>query len=269
MSQYVTIMSVRYRKRGHAKTRKPSGVNRNKARFTCFYFAFHSICIIFAAKKQAKNKMGNDLNKYIAVAYQLYTIDNGVSELVEESTNDEPFQFISGFGMTLDAFENEITKLATGAEFDFTLQKEDAFGDYEQDRVRDIKKSEFCINGHFDREHIYKDAIVPMRNDDGNIFYARILAVGDEQVKVDLNHPLAGKTLNFKGRIIESRKASNAEIQGLINRMNGGGCCCGEHGDGCCCNHDHDEEEGCCGHHHGHEGCGHHGKKDGGCCHHD
>ena len=200
--------------------------------------------------------MDSNLNKYIAVAYKLYTVDNGKSELVEEAPEDAPFQFISGYGITLDAFEEKVAGLEKGAEFDLTLQKDDAYGDYEDERVLDLDKSIFTINGHFDHGNIYKDAIVPLQNEDGNRFLGKVLAVSEDKVRIDLNHPLAGKTLNFKGHVVESREATNDEIQGLINRMSGEGCCCGRHnGDGECCGHHHDG--GCCGHNH-----------EGGCCHH-
>ena len=204
------------------------------------------------------------MNKYIAVAYKLYTVDNGESELVEEATDKEPFQFISGYGITLDAFEKEIAGLEKGAEFDFTLQKDDAYGDYEQEHVLDLDKEIFCINGHFDRERIYKDAIVPLQNEDGNRFLGKVVSVGNDKVRIDLNHPLAGKTLNFKGHVVESREATNEEIQGLINRMSGEGCCCGgHHDDGGCCGHGHGEGH-CKGHHDDGECCG--GHHEGGCC---
>ena len=165
--------------------------------------------------------MESNLNKYIAVAYKLYTVEGGESELVEEAIDKEPFQFISGYGVALDAFEKQVAGLETGAEFDFTLTKDDAYGDYELEHVLDLDKAIFSINGHFDHENIYKDAIVPLQNEDGNRFYGRVLEVGTDKVKIDLNHPLAGKTLNFKGHIVESREATNEEIQGLVNRMSG------------------------------------------------
>ncbi len=195
--------------------------------------------------------MEKQINKYIAVDYKLYTAENGESELVEETTKERPFQFISGFGITLEAYEKNISELAKGDTFDFTLTKEEAYGDFEQERVLDLEREMFCINGHFDHEHIFKDAIVPLQNEDGNRFYGRVMSVDENKVKMDLNHPLAGKSLNFKGTILENREATNSEIQGMINRLSGEGCGCG-------CG---DCEGGCggeCGEHHDHDcGCGH------------
>ncbi len=196
-------------------------------------------------------------NKYIAVTYKLYTVENNENELVEETAEGRPFQFISGFGVTLEAFEKHIAGLEKGADFDFTLAKDEAYGDYEPARVLDLEREMFCINGHFDHENIFKDAIVPLQNEDGNRFYGRVLEVGTDKVKMDLNHPLAGKTLNFKGNVVESREATNEEIQGMINRLSGEGCGCGcgcdDCGGGC-------DEGGCHGgdhHHHNHDGhCG-------------
>lgn len=224
----------------------------------------HYLC---TQKENFSQEMESNKNKYIAVAYRLYVVDNNSNELVEEATDNEPFQFISGYGITLDAFENATAGLNKGEEFDITLSKDEAYGDYEEEHVLDLDKNIFCINGHFDHDNIYKDAIIPLQNEDGNRFLAKVVSVGEDKVRVDLNHPLAGKTLNFKGHIVESREATNEEIQGLINRMSGEGCCCGHHGeDGgdCCCGHHHGDGEGC---HHGHgEGC-HHGHEGGnGCC---
>ena len=60
-------------------------------------------------------------NKYISVAYELYT-DNekGIHELVEKAPVEHPFQFISGLGVALDAFESHIAALNEGDNFDFT-----------------------------------------------------------------------------------------------------------------------------------------------------
>lgn len=190
-------------------------------------------------------------NKFIAVSYKLYTIEDGEKELVEETTAGKPFQFLSGFGLTLEAFENQISGLEKGAEFDFVLSKEEAYGNYEDERVLELDKQIFSINGHFDRERIYPDAIIPLQNEEGSRFMAKVISITDDKVTVDLNHPLAGCELNFKGLVEESRPATEQEIKAMISRLSGEGCgCgCGDCGGGC---------EGDCGGDHAQEcGCGH------------
>lgn len=187
---------------------------------------------IFAPKYKQYNKMDKKEYKSIAVDYKLYVIENGEKVLQEETSAGNPFRFLSGFGMTIPGFENAIAPLAIGDKFDFTLSKDDAYGDYYAERVLDLDKEMFCIDGKFDDEHIYVDAIVPLQNQDGNRFMGHVLEISDSKVKMDLNHPLAGKELNFVGSVVESREATNGEIQAMINHMTGGGGC-GGCGGGC------------------------------------
>ena len=218
--------------------------------------------------------MEQQTNKYVTVAYELY-VDNekGIHELVEKATAEHPFQFISGMGVALDSFEEKITALKEGESFDFVLKQDDAYGPYLQEHVLELDKQMLSVNGHFDKEMVYPGAGLPLVNADGNRFQGLVLEVKENTVVIDLNHPLSGKDLHFKGSVVTLRDATNAEIQGLINMMSGEGCGCGceDCGDGCG-HHHHGEGEGCCGGHHHHgegEGCcgGHHHHGEGeGCC---
>lgn len=199
--------------------------------------------------------MENKTNKLIAAHYQLFAIDeNGERKLVEETTAEQPFVFITGFGVALDALENNLKDLDLGAKFDFELDKDNAFGEYDPKRVIDLSKEMFYVDGHFDNKNIFKGAHIQLKNEDGNFFIANVVEIGDDKVKVDLNHPLAGKRLNFKGYIIENREATKEEIMTMLNHLNGGGCggdCSGCEGG---CSHHKEENNGkgggCCGHCH-------------------
>ncbi len=211
-------------------------------------------------------------NKYVTVAYELYTDnDKGIHELVEKAPIEHPFQFISGLGIALDSFESKILALAEGETFDFVLKVDEAYGPYEQDHVIELPKETFAINGRFDKDMVYPGAVLPLVNADGMRFQGLVLELKDNTVIIDLNHPLAGKDLHFKGQIVTMRDATNEEIQALINHegCNCGGDCeggceggCGghhhEHGEGeCCGKHEHGKGE-CCGKHEHGEGCGCH-----------
>lgn len=183
----------------------------------------------------------SDKNYRIGINYQLYVItDNGESVLEEETTAQEPFRYLSGFNMTLEKFETETANLNVGDTFDFTLTKDEAYGDYYDDRVLMLDKQMFCVNGKFDSENIRVDALVPLQNEAGQRFLGHVLEITDTQVKMDLNHPLAGKTLNFKGTVVEKIEATPQEIQAMMAHLSGEGGCggcgggsCGSCGGGC------------------------------------
>lgn len=182
-------------------------------------------------------------NKYICVAYKLYTSEDGERDMIEEATVEHPFQFISGLGTTLEAFEAQFANLNKGDKFDFTIPYADAYGEYNDEHVLDLPKHIFEIDGKFDAEHIYAGNIVPLMSEDGHRMNGTVVEVKSDVVVVDMNHPLAGCDLNFVGEVVECRPATNAEIQEEIGRLSGGcggGCCgggCGDHecGDGGCC----------------------------------
>ena len=211
-------------------------------------------------------------NKYVTVAYELYTDnDKGIHELVEKAPIEHPFQFISGLGIALDSFESKILALAEGEAFDFVLKVDEAYGPYEQDHVIELPKETFAINGRFDKDMVYPGAVLPLVNADGMRFQGLVLELKDNTVILALNPPLAGKDLHFKGQVVTMRDATNEEIQALINHegCNCGGDCeggceggCGghhhEHGEGeCCGKHEHGKGE-CCGKHEHGEDCGFH-----------
>lgn len=187
--------------------------------------------------------------KYIEVQYKLYTVEGDNRELEEETAEGQPFIFLSGFGATIPGFENNIANLEQGADFNFTIEKEDAYGEYYDERVLDLSKDIFSINGKFDSQNIYVDAIIPLQNEDGNRFMGHVLEIGDTTVKIDLNHPLAGKALNFVGKVVTSRVATNEEIQQMVNQLSGGchGGCGGNCGGSCGGNCDGDCGDGGCG----------------------
>jgi FKBP-type peptidyl-prolyl cis-trans isomerase SlyD len=191
-------------------------------------------------------------NRFVSISYSLYIDEDGEKRLVEKTTDDKPFELITGFGIALDSFEQQVTPLEKGAKFDFSLTKDDAYGDYRDDLLMELGRDVFSINGHFDHEHVYQDAVIQMQNEEGNRFYGRVVEVGEEKVKIDLNHPLAGETLYFKGEVLENREATEDEINHLMKHLTGG---CGGHCGDCegGCGHDHSHE--CCDHQH-EDGCG-------------
>lgn len=183
-------------------------------------------------------------NKYITVAYKLYSIEDGERDFEEEAPAAHPFQFISGLGMVLDSFEEQLVNLKPGDKFDFTIAAENAYGEYDEQHVIDLPKNIFMIDGKFDAERIKEGAIVPLMTSDGQHINGSVVEVQADTVVMDMNHPLAGCDLNFVGEVVTNRPATNDELAEVARMMSGGcGCGCDSCGGGC---GDHGCGGGCC-----------------------
>ncbi|MCQ2230695.1 MAG: FKBP-type peptidyl-prolyl cis-trans isomerase [Paludibacteraceae bacterium] len=190
--------------------------------------------------------------KFVAVSYDLYVEgEDGKPELWESAPAAAPLKFTCGLGMMLEKFEDNLRGLKLGDSFDFTIPCAEAYGDYVEALVLDLDREIFMTDGEFDHEHVQEGKIVEMINADGQRVNGIVLEIGKSKVKVDFNHPLAGENLNFKGKVLELRDATEEEIAVVLHPHRCGGGCgsCGGCGGGSC-------GEGDCG------GCG-----DGQCCH--
>ncbi len=191
-------------------------------------------------------------NKSVSAEYELFVDgeNEGELELMEKATPEQPLSFIYGVGMMLPKFEENIFGLSVGETFDFTINNEDAYGPYEDENVIDLDRAIFEIDGKLDTEVVFEGNVVPLMDNEGHRINAQVVSVTDTHVKVDLNHPLAGENLHFKGKVLEVREASEKELAALMGGGGcGGGCGCGDGGcgDGSCDTEGHDHEKGGCG----------------------
>lgn len=181
------------------------------------------------------------VNKSVTAEYELFVDgeNEGELELMEKATAEQPLSFIYGVGMMLPKFEENLFGLESGENFDFTITNEDAYGTYDDESVIDLDRGIFEIDGKLDTDMIFEGNIVPLMDNDGNRLNAQVVSVSDSHVRVDLNHPLAGENLHFKGKVLEVRDASDEELASLNNT----GCSCGS--GSCGCGDDACGDDGC------------------------
>lgn len=194
--------------------------------------------------------------RYLVVSYRMLANTAASHKLLYETESQRPVAFVTDMGLMIDAFEQKLSELNPGDNFDFVLKAEEAFGLRDEDLVRPLPRKAFEVNGKFMENEIYPGAEVPLMDNEGNQFRGIITEVTATEVTVDLNNPLAGQDLQFTGTVLENREATLQEIEKTAKILSGecgcGGCGGGGCGDGGCEGGDCGEgggcgQGGCCG----------------------
>ncbi|HWD87477.1 MAG TPA: FKBP-type peptidyl-prolyl cis-trans isomerase [Mucilaginibacter sp.] len=144
----------------------------------------------------------------VSLTYDLYTKnEDGAEGLVESATAAHPLVFLYGAGQMLPKFEENLSSLSTGDAYDFHLAAEDAYGNYDEEAVTNLPLEMFK-----DVDMPGIGNVIPLQDNQGNRFQGQVVSIAEDAVVVDLNHPMAGQELHFKGNILEVRPATPDEL---------------------------------------------------------
>ncbi len=142
-------------------------------------------------------------NTVVTFHYQLRDVDGDYSE---DSRNGQPPLYLHGYRGILPALEDKLTGMAAGESVSVTLQPEQAYGPRRDDAVQRIPIKHLMTKGK------PKVGTTVTINTKGKPVNAVVTKVGKFNVDVDMNHPLAGKTLQFDVDIVDVRDATMEEI---------------------------------------------------------
>jgi len=127
--------------------------------------------------------------RYITVEYELYLRDGTLVDRGE-------FVYRQGFGHVHPKLENALEGKRVGDEVVVELSPEEGFGEFREDLVKEIPKSEF---GNIP---LVPGKVLYMREEEsGEPIAMSILEVREDTVLVDFNHPLAGEWVKYILRV--------------------------------------------------------------------
>lgn len=138
-------------------------------------------------------------NMDVGFEYTL-TVDGAV---VDSTDGKTPFHYVHGQHQIVPGLERELTGLHVGDTKDVTIKPEDGYGQLDPAAVVEVEKTQLPAD-------VTPAAGMVLRgmSPEGKSFRAKINEVKDKSVILDLNHPLAGKTLNFKIKITDIKPAA-------------------------------------------------------------
>jgi len=143
-------------------------------------------------------------NQVITINFILKDTDGNI---IEATTTDNPFSFISGGQQILPKLEENILSMLIGSKRTVVLEPEEAYGVYDDSALQHVNRSEFPEDTDL-QEGMSFVADAP----DGQQLPFVIKSVDGENITIDFNHPLAGQTLTFDVELLSLRDATLEEL---------------------------------------------------------
>ena len=141
----------------------------------------------------------------------LVTIDYTLTvedQIIDSSKENGPIRFVQGGGEIISGLERQLEGLSLGTEQKITVSPKEGYGEFDEDSLVDIPRDEFPENIPLEL-----GINLRMKNENGDPLQARIHEISEDIVKLNFNHVLAGKELQFDVTVIELRAATPEEIK--------------------------------------------------------
>jgi len=124
------------------------------------------------------------------------TLDDGT--VFDTSEGKEPLEINAGSGKVIRGFDDTLLGMEKGEEKSAKIKAKDAYGDYNPELKKQIPRAQLPQD-----QEPKPGMMLVVKASNGQQFPAKIAEVTDKEITLDLNHPLAGKNLNFKIKIVD------------------------------------------------------------------
>lgn len=141
--------------------------------------------------------MSNELNITSNTKVSLnFSITLETGELVDSNFDRAPVSFVMGDGSLLPGFEARLLGLKPGDEASFAISPEDGFGEPQEANYQDVPRHTFSKDSELEIGMVFSFADAA-----GGELPGVVDSFDEDTVRVNFNHPLAGRTLRFEVKI--------------------------------------------------------------------
>lgn len=134
----------------------------------------------------------------VKVEYEGTFEDGTVFDSSNREGKQQPLEFEAGAGKVIKGFDEAVIGMEKDEEKEITIQSSDAYGDPNPELVKEFPRTSLPKD-----QEPKEGMMLVMKAQTGQQIPAKIVKVDDEKVTIDLNHPLAGKVLKFKIKVVD------------------------------------------------------------------
>lgn len=110
----------------------------------------------------------------------------------------EPLEFECGSGMVIKGFDDAVRDMEVGEKKHIHLEPAEAYGEVDEKLIQTVP-----VDRVPNAQDLPVGESVYMQGPNGQPFPVKVVSMDDENVVFDMNHPMAGKPLNFELELVE------------------------------------------------------------------
>ncbi len=141
------------------------------------------------------------------VASLEYTLTNDSGEVLDTTSGRGPLAYVHGTESIIPGLESELDGKGAGDAFKIRIEPAQAYGERNDQMVQTVARDQMPDG------ELEIGMQLQAQNEDGGAFLVTVVEVGEAEVKLDANHPLAGVALNFDVKVLEVRAATSEEVE--------------------------------------------------------
>lgn len=135
-----------------------------------------------------------------------YTLKDTEGVVMESSVDADPLAYLHGHGNIIVGLEKELVGKSAGDKLEVTVEPAEAYGEHNADMVQVVDRN------LFEGMDVAPGIQFQAQTSQG-VQVVTVVSADDDEVTIDGNHPMAGKTLVFDVEVLEVREASEEELQ--------------------------------------------------------
>ncbi len=155
------------------------------------------LALLFASNSIAQQRKNDKTIKDGSVVSLEYTLSDDKGKVIESNKGKPPLVYTQGRHQIIPGLEKSLAGLRVNDQKKVRVKPEEGYGPVDPKRVQEVPKEKLPP------EALKVGTVLVARGPQGQEIPVKVREIKDKTVVVDMNHPLAGKTLNFDVKVLD------------------------------------------------------------------
>lgn len=138
----------------------------------------------------------------VSLEYTMRLDSKDNQEILESNTSTAPFVYVQGSHQVVPGLEKALEGMKVGEQKEIAVPPEEGYGVLDKMALMEVEKAQIPADAQT------VGATLQGQTAEGQVMHVKVAEVKDTTIVLDLNHPLAGKTLYFAIKVLDVQKSA-------------------------------------------------------------